>query len=233
MLISLTISVALLAQQSVADLDAEFKEKTLQFQQDMEQMFETGEFKEIVDPISIYYPKFRELAKNNSIEKSERCMAQLWCMRNFSGKVWGNPNEVFDSLASLFVKEFSNDSAAEEMPEIIRNVTTVDKKQRNMILKTLRITTKSEKVKARCFATTALIELDNNNFEGATNAANQFLEQYAGTEYAYLVEPISIQGKLQIGKQAPTLTGEDVHGNQLSLESALGKVTYVVFWGFW
>ena len=233
MLASLTIFITLFAQQSVADLNAEFQEKASQFQKEMEQMFETGDFKEIVDPISVYYPKFRQLAKDVNLEASERCQAQLWCMRNFSGVTWENTAEVFDSLSSLFIKEFANTSEAKEAVEIIRNVMTIDKKQKIATLRALATKSKKEDIKAHCLATGALIELDNNNLEDAIIIADVFMKQYAGTEYEPLIKSVLIQRKLQVGNIAPELMGKNVHGEQLSLADNLGKVTYVVFWGFW
>ncbi len=38
---------------------------------------------------------------------------------------------------------------------------------------------------------------------------------------------------LQVSMKAPVFIGNDVHGNPISLSNFRGKITYLVFWGFW
>jgi hypothetical protein len=38
---------------------------------------------------------------------------------------------------------------------------------------------------------------------------------------------------LQVGMLAPEFAGNDVHGNPIKLSDYRGKVTFLVFWGFW
>jgi hypothetical protein len=38
---------------------------------------------------------------------------------------------------------------------------------------------------------------------------------------------------LQVGMLAPEFAGHDVHGQEIKLSDYRGKVTYLVFWGFW
>ena len=38
---------------------------------------------------------------------------------------------------------------------------------------------------------------------------------------------------LQVGSIAPDFSGTNVDGNEIALSDYRGKVTYLVFWGFW
>ncbi|MBC8406273.1 MAG: redoxin domain-containing protein [Planctomycetes bacterium] len=75
-----------------------------------------------------------------------------------------------------------------------------------------------------------------------TSAADRFAllilerlaETYPHTRAGEIASGLIIDKRfLQVGMKAPIFNGNDVDGNPISLSDYRGKVTYLVFWGFW
>ncbi|NQU48931.1 MAG: redoxin domain-containing protein [Planctomycetes bacterium] len=59
-------------------------------------------------------------------------------------------------------------------------------------------------------------------------------DSYAHTDAGRMASGLIFDKRfLQVSMKAPTFTGNDVDGNPISLSNFRGKVTYLVFWGFW
>jgi hypothetical protein len=67
----------------------------------------------------------------------------------------------------------------------------------------------------------------------ADTTVDELMEKYPESKAAAAAGPLLVKRQLQVNKVAPALGGVDVDGKERHLIGTRGKVTYVVFWGFW
>ena len=213
-------------------LEASYEADLADFYGQLEAMYESGNFTEVVHPIEDYFDQFRTYAKDKSIAPDQRGRAQLWCLNNFSEKNWSHPDKVFLSLTKLFVSEFANSEMAIQYCQSLRYL-RLDADAKFKGIATLAASTTADGTTAYCMLAEAFAHIDNNQQKLADEKVDALLEKYPDSLAAKDAAPLLVKRQLQIGKVAPKLSGVDVDGNERHLKDTRGKVTFVVFWGFW
>jgi hypothetical protein len=198
----------------------------------LEAMYESGEFTELENPIEEYFDRFKIIAKDKGVTHGDRARAQLWCVENFGQKAWTHPEKVFGSLSKLFIGEYADSDFAVEYCASLRNV-RVSSEIKITALKSLSAATTAKKVKAHCMLAMANAYSDNSNQQQTDATVDALLEKYPDSDAAAKAAPLLVKRQLQVGKTAPALGGVDVDGKPRHLKDTRGKVTFVVFWGFW
>ena len=203
-----------------------------EYYQKLEAMYESGEFTELVNPIEEFWGTFKAIAKDKSIESSERAQAQIWCVTNFGDKNWAYPDKVFMSLSKLFISEYADSEFASEYTSSLRYL-QLDRKIKTSALDLLSAATTSDAIRAHCMLASAFAYADNSQQDLADKTVDALIEKYPSSQAAKDATPLLVRRQLQIGKVVPALGGVDVDGKERHLKDTRGKVTFVVFWGFW
>jgi len=217
---------------AVEILDASYQAAMADYYEKLNAMYESGDFTDLDNPIEEYFPKFRAFAKNANIPRSERANAQIWCVENFGEKNWAHPDKVFSGLANLFTSEFADSDFALEFTAAMRRV-RLEVTSKVEVLEALSNATHSEPVKAHCMLACAYAYADGGNQEMADTTVDELMEKYPESKAAAAAGPLLVKRQLQVSKVAPALGGVDVDGKERHLIDTRGKVTFVVFWGFW
>lgn len=217
---------------TVESLDASYQAAMLDYYEKLTAMYESGDFTDLENPIETYFPKFRAFAKNENIARGARAHAQIWCVKNFGEKNWTHPDKVFSGLAKLFTSEFADSDYALEFTTAMRQV-RLEVTFKVEVLEALSNATHSEPVKAHCMLACAYAYADGDNQEMADITVDELMEKYPESKAAAAAGPLLVKRQLQVSKVAPALSGVDVDGKERHLIDTRGKVTFVVFWGFW
>ena len=238
---SILISMFMLAAQepveasaptTVESLDASYQSAEADYYEKLNAMYESGDFTDIEHPIETYFPKFRDFAKNKTIPRGARAHAQIWCVKNFGEKNWTYPDKVFSGLAKLFTSEFADSDYALEFTAAMRRV-RLEVAFKIEVIEALSNATNSAPVKAHCMLACAYAYADSDDQEMADIAVDELMEKYPESKAAAAAGPLLVKRQLQVSKVAPALGGVDVDGKERHLIDTRGKVTFVVFWGFW
>ena len=225
MLSSLLLSMFMLAAQepveasaptTVESLDASYQAAMADYYEELNAMYESGDFTDLEHPIEAYFDQFRTFAKNANIARGARAYAQIWCVKNFGEKNW----------------TFADSDFALEFAAAMRRV-RLEVTFKIEVLEALSNATHSEPVKAHCMLACAYAYADGDNQEMADITVDGLMEKYPGSKAAAAAGPLLVKRQLQVSKVAPALSGVDVYGKERHLIDTRGKVTFVVFWGFW
>jgi hypothetical protein len=217
---------------AVEILDASYQSAMADYYEKLDAMYESGDFTDLENPIEAYFPKFRAFAKNENITRGARAQAQIWCVKNFGDKNWTHPDKVFSGLAKLFTSEFADSDYALEFTAAVRWVRT-GVSFKIEVIEALSSATNSEAVKAHCMLACAYAYADSDDQKMADTTVDELMEKYPESKAAAAAGPLLVKRQLQVSKVAPALGGVDVDGKERHLIDTRGKVTFVVFWGFW
>ncbi len=217
---------------AVETLEASYHSAMNDYYAQIGAMYESGEFTEIENPIEIYFDKFRAFAKDQTIAASERARAQIWCVQYFGEKNWSHPDKVFASLSEMFIKEYADSDYAIKFTKSMRRV-QLDTPSKIAAIEQLGDATTSKDIQAYCVLACAFAYGDGNDQEKSDSAVDSLLEKYPNSQAAKDAAPLLVKRQLKVDKTAPALSGVDVDGKERHLKDTRGKVTFVVFWGFW
>ena len=217
---------------AVEILDASYQAAMADYYEKLNAMYESGDFTDLEHPIETYFDQFRTFAKNANITRGARAHAQIWCVKNFGEKNWTHPDKVFSGLAKLFTSEFADSDFALEFTAAMRRV-RLEVTSKVEVLEALSNATHSEPVKAHCMLACAYAYADSDDQKMADTTVDELMEKYPESKAAAAAGPLLVKRQLQVSKVAPALGGVDVDGKERHLIDTRGKVTFVVFWGFW
>lgn len=75
---------------------------------------------------------------------------------------------------------------------------------------------------------------DQKGAKMAIQLLEQLEKEYAETRMGSMAKGLLFDKRyLQVGMRAPNFAGKDVDGNEIKLSDFKGRITYLVFWGFW
>jgi hypothetical protein len=217
---------------AVEILDASYQSAIADYYEKLDAMYDSGDFTDIEHPIETYFDQFRAFAKNANIPRSARAHAQIWCVENFGEKNWAHPDKVFSGLAKLFTSEFADSDYALEFTTAMRRV-RLETAFKIEVVEALSNATSSDPIKAHCMLACAYAYADSDDQKMADTTVDELMEKYPESKAAAAAGPLLVKRQLQVSKVAPALGGVDVDGKERHLIDTRGKVTFVVFWGFW
>ena len=220
-----------------ASLSVEFETAMAEWIAKMEAMQKSGEWEFIPMPAEDFFPKFRALAKDTAIPADDRGPAQIWCLANFSqsGIRWKNPQSAAKGLLKMFLKEFGGSNLAFEiLPHIEMLSYEMGSKSVLALFDEVSEATENVNLRAECLLRQARVLDGDEEPEKAIGLLKDLMKNYPESPSVSKAKGLinKIEG-LRIGGTAPNFEGVDVDGNPLSLADYRGKVTFVVFWGFW
>jgi len=218
-------------------LMAEFEQAMERWQEKMMAMEENGEWEFIPMPTTEFFGKFRAIAKDPKAPKDDRGNSQLWCLQNFTnaGINWKDPKKSAAGLAGKFIKEFANQSLAEDAVQTFGMLGwQLGIELSNTLLTDLGTASKIPEIKAACHVAIAGNYKQNGKENKAEAICDEVIKKFPKTKAAKAAKQILNQiHNLKVGATAPSFEGKDVDGNPVALEDFRGKVTFLVFWGFW
>jgi hypothetical protein len=182
-----------------------------------------------------YFPQFRSLAKNYLAPPNDRGQALLWCFSNFrsSGVEWKNPGAIQTGLADSLILNWSDAEWADGLAAAIARNKNSDGFNAEEALS--RMEGASNSTRAQANAAYHRANLYRRGDEGKFESAlTHFIQEFPSDARVSRAEGYLRNLRLlKLGKEAPNFSGTDVDGNPISLSDYRGKVTFLVFWGFW
>gem|GEM_PF-850149 len=223
---------------SFSKLDSDHKEAMAAYRKELKERRSKGEKTALPLQSGIqetYFPKFRALAKNYLASPDDRGQALFWCFSNFrkSGIDWKNPGAIQTGLAYTLIHEWSESEWASGLASAIaRNQgTTGFNAEAALVELEGRATSPVLQANAAFSRASLFRRSDEDKFE---KELTHFLQKFPDDKRTARAEGyLRNLRTLRIGKKAPDFTGADVDGNPIALSDYKGKVTYIVFWGFW
>jgi hypothetical protein len=190
-------------------------------------------------PTGEYFPKFRQLAKNYLAPPADRGRALMWCFKHFSETrdTWDNYDKVVRQVANSMIDDWANEDWAASMADVISRSaalpTSGSNYTRATALARLETVVKDGERKAHAAFNLAMQWKRRGQVEFVDKLEN-FIADYPDDKRVEKANGYlrNIRA-LQVGSIAPDFSGTNVDGNGIALSDYRGKVTYLVFWGFW
>lgn len=248
--VALGLCAAWGASPSAAQEPKSFEELTTEYQQALQKWYaalsaaenDDGTFdadKMPPHPSGEYLPRFKRIASEDNGE--DGCKALLWLMRNSSGDPPKSGEEhtgqwVLQQLEQRFVDDPCIKQAVSMVGWFAWQLGN-DNVER--FLKTVLQRNSNKEVRAAALFSLGRVKANvrgakAEQLKEAETLFKRVQKEYPESEAAkqagsYLFE---LQN-LQIGMQAPEITGTDANGEKLTLSQFRGQVVVLDFWGFW
>ena len=222
---------------SFASLEADWGAAMGTWMEKMQAMQESGKWEVIPMPTQEYFKKFRVMAKDVAVSADDRGRAQLWCLENFgqSGIRWRNPEAAAAGLVRMFLKEFAETELAHQLPPLIGRLGwELGEEVAFELLDEAFEFGGDPEFRGMCLLTKARILAESEQDEKALQVLRDLKKAYPGSRAASKADShiTRIEG-LKIGGTPPDFEGQTVDGKKIALSDYRGKVTFLVFWGFW
>ena len=190
-------------------------------------------------PTGEYFPKFRQLAKNYLAPPADRGRALMWCFKHFSETrdTWDNYDKVVRQVANSMIDNWANEDWAAGMADVILRSAALPASGSNYTRATalarLETVAKDDERKAHAAFNRTMLWKPKGEDE-FSNKLESFIANYPDDKRVEKANGYlrNIRA-LQVGSIAPDFSGTNVDGNEIALSDYRGKVTYLVFWGFW
>ena len=193
-----------------------------------------GEMPEFPD-MKVEFNNFRNLSKNYLASPSDRGQAKLWCLQNFfmAGIKWKKPGKVLTGLSNALIDDWADAPWATDLSGTIARF--VDQPGFNAAEALTRLEKKvsAKEAKIEVAFRRAMMWKDLDQDQWIEDIA-VFQKAYPNSKQAKQAQRAAeTKKRLKVGELAPQLEGKDVSGKTITLADYKGKVTYLVFWGFW
>ena len=224
--------------QTFDELESLFKADMFAFRKELIENREKGKKVRLPSKYGVHeklYPKFRALGNNYLAPPADRGQALLWCFANFrsSSVAWKNPGKIQASLVNTLITEWADaDWASGLASAIVRNKTAPGFDADSALI---RLESMVKSPTRQADAAYHRANLHRRGDEEKLDAAlAYFIKQYPNDSRVARAEGYLRNTRLlTVGKQAPEFSGKDADGNPIALSDYRGKVTFLVFWGFW
>lgn len=185
--------------------------------------------------MKVEFNNFRNLSKNLLASPNDRGQAKLWCFQNFfmAGIKWKKPGEVLTGLADGLIENWADAPWATGFAASIANFAGQPGFAAADVLRRLekKVSAKEAKIEVAYRRAMMWKELDPDQW---IEDIEVFQKAYPDSKQAQKAQrAAATKMRLKVGELAPQLEGQDVNGKTITLADYKGKVTYLVFWGFW
>jgi len=180
-----------------------------------------------------YFPRFRKLAEAGDIG------AKAWCLNNVY-QAGMEPGQI-DKMRGDLLRELAQHPGSAKAVEAVANGLMYDwsmstQDAEAILLKLIKESKHHDALGSAHFALAQVYMRDTQ--EGSQKKAIAVLhvidEKYQDTFYGKYAKGLIFEAEnLQVGMTAPNFSGKDGHDAEISLADYRGKVTLIVFWGFW
>jgi len=184
-------------------------------------------------PGAEFFPRFAELAESGDIP------AIAWVLENYYHS--DLPSEEMEALKVRTLKKLTAHPESAEAAEAVANAlmysSPLPVPETIAILDKMIAKVKHADALASLHFSLAQV-LMNQPDEASKKRAIEVLRiidsKYKDSFYGRFAKGLIYETEnLQVGMLAPEFAGKDVHGEDIKLSDYRGKVTYLVFWGFW
>ncbi|MBO47010.1 MAG: hypothetical protein CMJ96_08980 [Planctomycetes bacterium] len=216
-------------------LPAQFSGSKFKFYDDYVQVQYKANPPGLFDTFRTCFPSFLSLAKDPSASRDDRGQAYLWCFQNFFAVVEdrAEPLRELNSLASALAADWADAEWAETFAETIGKNHGLANFDAGPVLARLEGATTLVERKAEA-AYQRILAFKHEDAEVLKEAVEYFSRIYSTDSRVNRVQEFLKEfTKIQIGQEAPNFIGSTVDGVEIALSDYRGKVTYLVFWGFW
>lgn len=180
-----------------------------------------------------YFPRLKKLADGGDIR------AKAWVLENYYFSAL--PSEEMEALKVRTLKQLTAHPESAEAAEAVANAlmysSPLPVAETIAILDNMIAKVKHANALASLRFSLAQILMhqpDEASKQRAIEVLRIIDTKYKESFYGRFAKGLIYQTQnLQVGMLAPEFVGQDVHGNQIKLSDYRGKVTYLVFWGFW
>jgi hypothetical protein len=226
------------APQDFEELEGLFQKDIAAFRRELSKNREKGKKIPLPSKYGVhekYYPKFRAIRSNHSALPIDRGKALLWCFVNFRGSdvTVENPGKIQTDMANALIKDWGDEDWASGLAIAITRNKTMDGFDADSALASLESTVASPARKADAAYQRANLHRRGDS-QKLNTALIHFIENYPSDDRVTRAKGYLKNAQLlTVGNQAPEFTGSDADGNTIRLSDYRGKVTFIVFWGFW
>lgn len=184
-------------------------------------------------PAQEWFPKFKKLADGGDIG------ALAWVLDNYyySGLGTQEQNKLKRSIMKQLASHADHPAAADALAGALMYDWEVPPAEAIKMLENIIAKSKDHAALGHAHFSLAQV-LMREGSEASAKRAIQVLEivseKYADTFYGRFAKGLIFEAQnLQVGMVAPNFSGMDVHGKPIALADYRGKVTFLIFWGFW
>ena len=180
-----------------------------------------------------FFPRFMKLANTGQVP------AMAWVLENYYYSAL--PSEEMEALKVRTLKQLTAHPESAEAAEAVANAlmysSPLPVAETIAILDNMIAKVKHANALASLHFSLAQI-LKHQPDEASRKRAIEVLRiidtKYKDSFYGRFAKGLIFETEnLQVGMLAPEFVGNDVHGQEIKLSDYRGKVTYLVFWGFW
>jgi hypothetical protein len=184
-------------------------------------------------PGAAFFPRFLKLADGGDIS------AQAWVLSNYYHSAL--PAEEMEALKVRTLKKLATHPESAAAAEAVANALMYSSPLRvpetiaildNMIAKVKH----ADALASLHFSLAQVLmhQPDEASKKRAIEVLHIIDKKYKDSFYGRFAKGLIYETEnLQVGMLAPEFVGKDVHGEEIKLSDYRGKVTYLVFWGFW
>lgn len=184
-------------------------------------------------PDGAYFPKFLQLADAGNLE------AKAWVLGHLYAS--GKSRAEQGALKARLVRELAAHPGNKNCVMAVARALTYDsdvpaRDALRLVDGMLGKVTAPEQVSELLFTVSQICQRigDEPARKRALLALQRLRDDYGQTFWGKRAAGLIFDRKhLQVGMTAPNFSGTDVHGEPIALSDYRGKVTYLVFWGFW
>lgn len=184
-------------------------------------------------PAQEYFPRFRKLADAGDVG------ALAWMLDNswYSGLGPEEMGKMRKKVLKQLAEHPSNPAAVEAVAgALMYDWETPVAEAVALLEKMIEQVKDRDALGSAYFALSQVLKRDSKpeSTERAVKVLRKLAKEYGDTFYGKYAEGMIFEAEnLQIGMVAPDFAGKDVHGADIKLSDYRGKVTFLVFWGFW
>ncbi len=247
-LIACTLSSPLFAQRvqkgTTADPDSaygklwhEYNEEYIDWRKSLIKNKEAGKIRKLpISPKNTWYPAFLRLARTPSATQEDQARAGLWAMDSLGLQRLPSEQEkaVIEELVGLLIPEFASAEWIGRLPYLLKwSARSIGDARAEQLLVSFQKASKREDALGWSLYHQADLIAEKAE-KRAIVLLQKLLQKYPSSGAIRSGKAKLMQlTQLKPGMMAPEFSGKDVDGNPISLSDFRGKVTYLVFWGFW
>lgn len=184
-------------------------------------------------PAGKYFPRFRALADDGDVGAMAWMLNNIWSAGLNSEEMTKMRKKVLAQLA----EHPSNPTAVEAVASSLMYDWETPVAEAVALLEKMISQVKDRDARGTAyFALSQVLKRDSKpeSTQRAIQVLGKLAKEYGDTFYGKFAEGLIYEAEnLQVGMLAPDFAGKDVHGEEIKLSDYRGKVTLLVFWGFW
>lgn len=184
-------------------------------------------------PAGEYFPRFRALADGGDVGALAWILDNIW----YAGMGPEEMAKMRKKVLAQLAEHPSNPAAVEAVAgSLMYDWETPVAEAVALLEKMIAQVKDHDALGTAYFALSQVLKRDGKpeSTKRAVKVLGKLAKEYGDTFYGKFAEGLIYEAEnLQVGMLAPDFVGKDAHGEEVKLSDYRGKVTFLVFWGFW